>query len=93
VEAVYEYRQGFFLAVRAGTAFRNVFEGTNFQKSKNKITNKSSVSKFKEFSKLAHYLRKWGARYRTSFIEVEGIAYTTLFRESKSQRICGMFPV
>jgi hypothetical protein len=26
----------FFLAVRAGTAFRNLFEGTNFQKSKNK---------------------------------------------------------
>jgi hypothetical protein len=48
--------RAFFLAGRAGTAFRNLFEGTTFQKSKNKI-NKSSVSKFKEFSKLAHYLR------------------------------------
>jgi hypothetical protein len=27
--------RAFFLAVRARTAFRNVFEGTNFQKSKN----------------------------------------------------------
>jgi hypothetical protein len=41
----------FFLAVRAGTAFRNLFEGTNFQKNKNKIINKNSVSK------IAHYLR------------------------------------
>jgi hypothetical protein len=49
--------QGFFLAEHAGTAFRNLFEGTKFQKSKNKIINKSSVSKDKEFSKLAHYLR------------------------------------
>jgi hypothetical protein len=49
--------RAFFLAERAGTAFRNLFEGTKFQKSKNKIINKSSVSKFKEFSKLAHYLR------------------------------------
>jgi hypothetical protein len=46
-----------FLAERAGTEFRNLFEGTTFQKSKNKIINKSSVSKFKEFSKLAQYLR------------------------------------
>jgi hypothetical protein len=29
-------------------AFWNLFEGTNFQKSKNKIINRSSVSKFKE---------------------------------------------
>jgi GMP synthase PP-ATPase subunit len=47
----------FFLAVRAGTAFWNLFEGINFQKSKNKIINKSFVSKFQEFSKLAHYLQ------------------------------------
>jgi hypothetical protein len=33
-----------FLAERAGTAFRNLFEGTKFQKSKSKIINKSSVS-------------------------------------------------
>jgi hypothetical protein len=46
-----------FLAERAGAAFRNLFEGTKFQKSKNKIINKSPVSKFKEFSNLAHYLR------------------------------------
>jgi hypothetical protein len=51
------YNQGFFLAERAATAFRNLFEGTKFQKSKNKIINKSSISKFKEFSKLAQYLR------------------------------------
>jgi hypothetical protein len=49
--------QGFFLVEREGTAFQNLFEGTTFQKSKNKIINKRSVSKFKEFSKLAHYLR------------------------------------
>jgi hypothetical protein len=49
--------RAFFLAERAGTALRNLFEGTKFQKSKNKIINKRSVSKFKEFSKLAHYLR------------------------------------
>jgi hypothetical protein len=49
--------RAFFLAERAGTAFRNLFEGTKVQKSKNEIINKSSVSKFKEFSKLAHYLR------------------------------------
>jgi hypothetical protein len=30
-----------FLAERAGTAFLNLFEGTTFQKSKNKIINKS----------------------------------------------------
>jgi hypothetical protein len=42
--------RAFFLVVHAGTAFWNLFEGTNFQKSKNKIVNKSSVSKFKEFS-------------------------------------------
>jgi hypothetical protein len=51
------YIQAFFLAESARMAFRNLFEGTTFQKSKNKIINKSSVSKFKEFSKLAHYLR------------------------------------
>jgi hypothetical protein len=49
--------RAFFLAECAGTAFQNLFEGTKFQKSKNKIINKSSVSKFKELSKLAHYLR------------------------------------
>jgi hypothetical protein len=48
--------RAFFLAEHAGTAFQNLFAGTKFQKNKNKI-NKSSVSKFKEFSKLAHYLR------------------------------------
>jgi hypothetical protein len=52
------YFQGFFfLAVHARTAFQNLFEGTNFHKSKNKIINKGSVPKFKEFSKLAHYLQ------------------------------------
>jgi predicted hotdog family 3-hydroxylacyl-ACP dehydratase len=50
------YTRLFFLAVRTRTAFQNLFEGTHFQTSKNKIRNKSSVSKFKEFSKLAHYL-------------------------------------
>jgi hypothetical protein len=49
--------RAFFLEERAGTAFLNLFEGTTFQKSKNKLINKSSVSKFKEFSKLAQYLR------------------------------------
>jgi hypothetical protein len=49
--------RAFFLAEGAGTAFRNLFEGTKFQKSKHKIIKKSSVSKFKEFSKLAHYYR------------------------------------
>jgi hypothetical protein len=35
-----EKRSGlFFLAERAGTAFLNLFEGTKFQKSKNKIIN------------------------------------------------------
>jgi hypothetical protein len=48
--------RAFILVVCAGIAFPNLFEGTNVQKSKNKIINKSSVSKFKEFSKLAHYL-------------------------------------
>jgi hypothetical protein len=46
--------RAFFLAERPGTAFRNLFEVTKFQRSKNKIINKSSVAKFKEFSKLAH---------------------------------------
>jgi hypothetical protein len=31
--------RAFFLAKRAGTAFRNLFEGTKFQKSKNKLIN------------------------------------------------------
>jgi murein tripeptide amidase MpaA len=41
----------------SGRTHRNLFEGTKFLKSKNKIINKSSVSKFEKFSKLAHYLR------------------------------------
>jgi hypothetical protein len=45
------------MAFFSGGMRQNLFEGTNLQNSKNKIINKSSVSKFEEFSKLAHYLR------------------------------------
>jgi hypothetical protein len=46
--------RAFFLAERrSGTYLKE----QNSKKSKNEIINKRSVSKFKEFSKLAHYLR------------------------------------
>jgi hypothetical protein len=40
--------QGFFSGSTGWNGILEPTEGTNFQKSKNKIINKSSVSKFKE---------------------------------------------
>jgi hypothetical protein len=44
-QTIYDYMQGFFLAVHARMAFQNLFEGTNFQKRTEEFGDMSKVWK------------------------------------------------